>query len=208
MTLHVAAMYFDPEKNYWGFLLGADRRSGNGTKDTIDEHVILIEKTFRSENTIGVCSGAFHWPCEEHEELIRSFDGTFEDINEHSNYRTHPTLLKAESATLSIVKREKKKLGLYGVYTRKNGESVDVSVRKHRELMRTPYTKLDETPFWQDLTVPGTPRVLHDPGRRTLTEMQAHLLWTLRQGAKYHSDRISGPFDLYAIDFEEIRRVH
>jgi hypothetical protein len=208
MTLHVAAMYFDHEKQYWGFLIGADRKSGNRNKAGSPlEEVVLTEKVFRSPNTIGLCSGAFHWPENEHERLLRSFDNTFENISEESDYSTHPGLMAAEYATLSVVKRTERRMALYGVYGRRVEEIVHVRVRKHRELERKEYKNRDETPFWQDLTVPGIPRVLCDPGRRTLSEMYAHLLWILRLGAKYHPDRISAPFDIYAIDFEGIRKI-
>ena len=208
MTLHVAAMYFDSGKGDCGFLLGADRYSGNKEKTAnMLEDVVLVEKAFRSPNTIGLCSGEFHWPKGKHEELIRSFDDTFDDIHEQSDYSRHPTLLKANSATLSIVKRTEKSLALYCVYTRKDEEHVEVRVRKHRELRRGPYVTLANTPFWQDLTVHGIPKVLYDHGRKGVEEMHRHLLWILKKEAKYHSDRIGGPFDFYAIDFDGIRKI-
>ena len=219
MTLHVAAVYFDYERGYCGFLLGADRRSGNyiprkaetgeGRDEarSIDQQVVLIDKSFRSPNTIGFCSGEFRWPKGEHERLFRSLDNSFEGISEESDYSKHPTLTQANYAVLSVVQRNERKLELYGVYVKKAGESVEVKVRKHRELRRGPYKSVNDTAFWQDLTVQGTPKLLHDPGRKTWQEMIAHLLWTMRLQGKYAPERISAPFDMYAIDFDGIRKV-
>ncbi len=219
MTLHVASVYFDYEKKSCGFLLGSDRLGRNISKDTMNaeqrgmnlgvqlDDIILAEKSFRSPNTLGFCSGSFPWAKNEYENLFRSFDDSFEEIGKKRDYNAHPTLMIAYDATLSIVKRGEDKLELYGVYKRRVKGKKPISVRRYMILTRDSFEDLRTTHYWTKLNIPQSPRKANGPGKQPLGHMRILLDLNMRLEARMRPDEVSLPFDFYAIDFDGIRKV-
>lgn len=219
MTLHVASVYFDYDKKTCGFLLAADRLGRNVSKKTMNaqqreipsgaplDDIILEEKSFRSPNTIGFCSGSFPWARENYNRLFRSFDDCFEDIRKKRDYSTHGTLMTAYDATLSIVKRRDDMLELYGIYKRRTKGSSPIAVRRYMALTRDSFDELQRTPYWEKLNIPKNPRKALAPGKQPMENMYRMLWLNMARESTIRPTEVSRPFDFYAIDFDGIRKV-
>ncbi len=220
MTLHVAAVYFDDQKRTCGILLGADRLGYNyppsiytmlqqepNNQNAREQWRIIEEKSFFGEHTIGFSSGTFRASAEGYRQELRTLDAYFDNIEPNARYQQNPLLEKAHSYVLSIVRWSEDMVELYRVYDKTKKGKRRPHVKRDFSLRRSAYEQLHRTPYWSELNTHKGPLLGFGPGRYNRQMMLAHLITLMTRTAQERPESISAPFDIYAIDFEGIKKV-
>ena len=123
MTIHCAVMYFDPETETVGYLLGSDSRGVArifvGDKPVGNGRVFRVDKSFGGENSVGFFRGRLLSETDDPEGTfsrdVKTLDNVFEDIGEGADYSHVPVLSQAEKYVLLVGKRVEESVELYTV---------------------------------------------------------------------------------------------
>ncbi|MEK6921049.1 MAG: hypothetical protein AABX82_04150 [Nanoarchaeota archaeon] len=220
MTLHVAATYLDHNKGMAGILLGADRFGTNipgsayieftedRSSEIKPEWILSEEKSFGGKGQIGVYSGRFLCRAGEHQREFRTLDNCFDDTTKTGTYNKHPFLKKAHYYHLSVVTYKKTQVRLDTVHShRKRGKNKADTIFRYA-LGTESYNHLERMPYWNGLnTYKRNPAFGFIPGRQSCDAMVQHLLCIMEAVAKERPKEVAAPFDIYAIDFDGIRKV-
>ena len=218
MTLHVASVYFDREKQCVGYLLGSDRLTilYPEKEFVADGRMVIVHqikpenrhfenKAFFGTSTVGFYSGRFKAvPRGQTDETLRSLDNCFDDIEDSKEYKDNYTLTESPYYYLSIVKRSEDALELFSV-TKRRGAGY--ASRIHR-MTRKDYTRLQRTAYWKELNIPR-PASSHKnfSGKQDKETRIEALQREILAASQRRPLTIGRRATLYAIDFEGIHQV-